>query len=101
MRARRQPSVLTPRIELRPKVDSEARSSALRALTDSWSSEPEVACRAQRIRDGIGGDLYALEREGLAESRCSHNRRRQWRLTERGAARRRDLEAMSAPTTEE
>lgn len=92
-----------PARAMRPvEAMAKARAAgALLALTPNWSSEAEVACRAGRVRDGIGGDLYALERDGYAESRCSHTRRRQWRLTERGAAERRDLEATSASTTEE
>jgi hypothetical protein len=90
-----------PARAMRPLDTSERAASALRALTTAWSSEAEVACRAGRVRDGSGGDLYALERDGLAESRCSHTRRRQWRLTERGVAERRDLEVTSASTTEE
>ena len=89
------------RIEMVPEVDQDKRAKVLASVTANWSSTPEVECRAAIIRDGLLGDLMALEREGLVESRKSHTRHRHWRLTERGAAKRRDLEATSAPGNQE
>lgn len=84
-----------------PPMDAARRARILRALTLRWSSTPEVACRADIHKDGLDGSLYALEREGIVESVKPHTKHRMWRLTERGVAERRDLEATSASTTEE
>lgn len=85
----------------RPAREGVSPDVALQAVTEWWSTTPEIGHRINRLAPvlGLEGALYALEREGLVESGKSHSsRHRHWRLTPRGAERR-DLEANHGPTT--